>query len=89
MPCYVDKAIYPFGRMVMCHLVADTPNELHAMADRIGVARKWFQEKASFPHYDICKSKRALAIKFGAKEFESRRQQVDFMNRVKPSWHLL
>lgn len=68
MSVYVDSAIWPFGRMVMCHMIADSPEELHAMADRIGVARKWFQRppKASFWHYDIAKSKRALAVAAGA-----------------------
>ena len=68
MPVYVDKARNGYGRMLMCHMVADTIEELHAMADTIGVKRKWFQGDASFPHYDICQSKRALAIKNGATE---------------------
>ena len=53
--------------MTMCHMLADTVEELHEMADKIKVPRKWFQN-ARYPHYDICKSKRALAVKFGAKE---------------------
>ena len=67
MAVYVDKARHPFGRMVMCHMMADTLEELHAMADQIGVARRWFQNKRS-PHYDICLSKRALAVGNGAVE---------------------
>ena len=43
--------------MKMCHMLADTLDELHAMADRIGVARRHFQTDSSAPHYDICKSK--------------------------------
>ena len=58
MTVYVDDMRAPFGRLVMCHMIADTPAELHAMADRIGVARKWFQNKGSGPHYDIALSKR-------------------------------
>lgn len=68
MSVYVDESIYPYGRMMMCHMVADTPEELHEMADRIGVARRWFQDKPKYKHYDICKAKRALAVEFGAKE---------------------
>jgi len=66
MPVYVDHYFAPYGRMEMSHMIADTLPELHAMADRIGVARRWFQSKSSTPHYDVCKAKRELAIKFGA-----------------------
>jgi hypothetical protein len=68
MAVYVGDIEYPFGRMLMSHMVADTNEELHAMADKIGVARKWFQgaPKHILEHYDICKSKKTLAISFGA-----------------------
>lgn len=62
MTVFVDDMKAPFGRMVMCHMIAHTDAELHAMADRIGIARKWFQGD----HYDIALSKRALAVRFGA-----------------------
>lgn len=55
--------------MLMCHMVADTREELLAMADRIGVARKWIQSPGTpREHFDICKSKRILAVAAGAKE---------------------
>jgi hypothetical protein len=66
---YVDNMDAPFGRMTMCHMLADTHDELVAMADKIGVARKWIQKAGQpFEHLDICKSKKALAVRFGAKE---------------------
>ncbi len=68
---YVDEPIWPFGRMMMCHMIADNLDALNSMADRIGVERRWFQDKPGHPHYDICKSKRALAVKLGAVEIES------------------
>lgn len=62
-----DSPIGRYGRMKMSHLLADTDEELHAMADRIGVARKWWQAPPRHSsHYDIAKSKRALAIEYGA-----------------------
>lgn len=69
MTVYVDDMEAAFGRLVMCHMIADTAAELHAMADAIGVARKYFQAPPWHrPHYDISKSKRALAVKLGAVE---------------------
>jgi hypothetical protein len=74
--------------MIMCHMVADTPNELHAMADRIGVARRWFQDPktmgVSTPHYDVCRSKRALAVAAGAIECD-RKGFVDHVRRIRAS----
>jgi hypothetical protein len=72
MTVYVDDMRARFGRMVMCHMMADTLDELHAMADRIGVARKWLQDVPSGVHYDIALSKRALAVKAGAVEITLR-----------------
>lgn len=68
MTVYVDNARLSFGRMKMAHLLSTDLEELHQMADKIGVARKWFQSKASTPHYDICLSKRKLALELGAVE---------------------
>ena len=61
---YIDDMNAPFRRMIMCHMIADTEEEVHQMADKIGVARKWYQRN----HYDICLSKKKLAIQHGAKE---------------------
>src|SRR5690606_3654958 len=73
MTVYVDPARHPFGRMMMCHMMADTTEELLAMADRIGIARKWLQRAGTaYEHFDIAKSKRAMAIAAGAVEVDSR-----------------
>lgn len=65
---YVDDMRAPFGRMLMCHMIADTHKELVEMADAIGVARKWIQDPGNRgEHFDICRSKRAAAIRAGAK----------------------
>jgi hypothetical protein len=77
MSVYVDTMRAPFGRMLMCHMWADTREELFAMADRIGVARRWFQRPdylgipgmhASWEHFDVAQSKRRLAVAAGAIE---------------------
>lgn len=71
MSVYVDDMRARYRRMILCHMLADSVDELHAMADRIGVARRWFQ----VDHYDICLAKRALALRAGAVEI-SRREAV-------------
>jgi hypothetical protein len=86
MSVYVDRARNAYGRMLMCHMIADTPDELHAMADRIGIARRWFQQppKASFWHYDIAQSKRAIAVAAGAIDCE-RNAFVEALRKIRAS----
>ena len=76
MAVYVDDVRHRFGNMVMCHLWADTLDELLGMVDTIGVQRKWIQghptlsfgkhRNASWVHFDIALSKKTLAIAAGA-----------------------
>ena len=75
MSVYVDRPIWPFRGMLMCHMVADSPEELHAMADKIGIQRSWFQSfaKTRRPHYDVSEPKRMLAVQFGAIEVDAAR----------------
>lgn len=72
MSVYVDQERNRFGRMVMCHMWADTLPELHQMAASIGMDRAWFQP-LSFPHYDVSLTRRAKALKLGAVEVDRRR----------------
>ena len=65
---YVGRNEYPYGRMKMSHMMADTIEELHNMANAIGVDRKHFQNKKDKPHYDVCKQKKQIAIRYGAIE---------------------
>jgi len=73
MTVYVDAPLWRYGRMKTCHLMADTEEELLEMVDRIGVARKHHQHPGTArSHFDICLSKRRLALWFGAKEADSK-----------------
>ena len=69
MAVYVDDMRAAYGRMKMCHMIADSTEELLAMADTIGVDRKWLQKPGHWQeHFDIALSKRALAVNAGAVE---------------------
>jgi hypothetical protein len=73
MPVYVDNMAASYGRMKMCHMVADTSDELLTMADKIGVARRWLQKAGTAQeHFDICLAKRAAAVRSGAIEIDMR-----------------
>jgi hypothetical protein len=73
MAVYVDNMRARFGRMIMCHMLADTRAELDAMADRIGVSRRWIQKAGTVQeHYDIALSARAKAVAAGAIEIDVR-----------------
>src|ERR1700692_1404659 len=53
------------------HLVADTDDELHAFAARMGMRREWFQHKEGRPHqahYDVPERARPTALGRGAVE---------------------
>ena len=70
---YVDDAKLKFGRMTMCHMIADTTDELVAMADKLGVARKWIQAAETYrEHFDVCVTMRAKAVAAGAVEITQR-----------------
>jgi hypothetical protein len=51
------------------HLQADTLEELHEFADRLGLRREWFQSKPGRPendHYDLSGRGRERALELGA-----------------------
>lgn len=66
MPVYVDDERIPWRGRLWGHLVADTLDELHCFAGNLGLKRDWFQESATYPHYDITTAVRAKALQMGA-----------------------
>lgn len=78
MTVYVDHAfaVGDWGRWSGGgHLQADTVDELHEFAARIGLRREWFQSKPGRPqndHYDVTRDRRELAIKLGAVDEDRR-----------------
>jgi hypothetical protein len=58
--------------MKMSHMFAHTDEELHQMADRIGLARRWFQGD----HYDVSITLRKKALIHGAVEVTLRQSTL-------------
>lgn len=77
MPVYVDELfVWPAKEKQAhrlgeknghrwCHMIADTEDELHIMAQAIGLRRAWFQTKGT-PHYDLTPGRRKKALWNGA-----------------------
>lgn len=88
MPVYVD----PMRRCIpnknwkwdkSCHMFADDLEELHNMAEKIGLKRGWFQD-GRLPHYDLTPNKRKQAIQHGANEVgPDRKEIVQHYNRCR------
>jgi hypothetical protein len=70
--CYVDAVReYPDAGLRhtrFCHLLADTREELHAMADELGIPRRYFQDHPWRWHHDLPEPLRPRAVELGARE---------------------
>ena len=71
MTVYVDELVrYPGAKPPFdkgsCHLSADTLDELHDFAAKIGMKRAWFQDHKLLPHYDLTPARRIVAVRLGA-----------------------
>jgi uncharacterized protein DUF4031 len=87
MTVYVDNAriLATVGRHISrwSHLTADTKDELHDFAARLGLRRSYFQtckatrwcppETCPHWHYDLTASKREQALRIGAQPMDTRR----------------
>ena len=65
MAVYVDDAVIWWRGQRWAHLMADTLDELHAMAARLGMPRRAFQDKPSGAHYDVTVELREQALRLG------------------------
>ncbi len=66
MAVYVDEEGIRWRGREWCHLVADSLDELHTFAAKLGLRRSWFQSKTRYPHYDVTTSVRVRALALGA-----------------------
>jgi hypothetical protein len=55
-----------------CHMTADTQDELHKFALRLGLKLTWFQDHKWGWHYDLVPSRREKAVALGAVELTTR-----------------
>lgn len=90
MTVYVDDMYAPFGRMKMCHMMADTHDELVVMADQIGVSRRWIQNAGNpvHEHFDVSKGARAKAVAAGAYEITYIPGLGELLDRRRTPGHL-
>jgi hypothetical protein len=70
--CYVDAIqSYPDAGLrftEFCHLLADTREELHAMAEALGIPERFFQDHPWRWHHDLPAPLRPQAVELGARE---------------------
>ncbi|AWV08587.1 DUF4031 domain-containing protein [Marilutibacter maris] len=84
MSVYVDDAVTQWRGRRWAHLMADTLDELHAFAARLGIPRHAFQNKTSGAHYDVPSDLRERALALGAVAISRHRdrEQVRAVIRV-------
>ena len=66
MTVYVDDAVTLWRGQRWAHLMADSLDELHAFAVRLGMPRRAFQDRRSGAHYDVTAELRERALALGA-----------------------
>jgi hypothetical protein len=79
MAVYVDDSRIRWRGLEWSHLIADTTDELHAFAGRLGLERGLFHRRPERPwkdHYDIPEAQRRVAIGRGARPITSREAAV-------------
>jgi Protein of unknown function (DUF4031) len=88
---YVDDAHIRARGRVWSHLVADTADELHEAAAKLGLRREWAQDKGRTLHYDVPSELRDHAIAAGValpitwQELVSRRETISpLVRRINP-----
>lgn len=83
MACYVDGLVRSVAQGAQarrigarnghrwCHMLADSPDELHHMAEKIGLHPAFFQlSRTGVPHYDLTLTRRRAAVVHGAIEVD-------------------
>lgn len=76
-----------------CHMFSRGHDqaELHRMAEKVGLERRYFQDREGFPHYDLTPRRRVAVILKGAKAMSSA-EFKDWLRRMRlpdrgHEWH--
>lgn len=79
MAVYVDDYFTAWRGMIMCHMVADTHEELVEFATKtLGMKAEWIQAPGTYrEHFDVSKTLRGRALRNGAVAI-TRRDLVEF-----------
>lgn len=88
MAAYVDEAVWEWRGQLWCHLLADSLDELHDFAQSIGLKKEWFQGHTKYPHYDMNKNRRYVAVKKGAIEID-KKTTIEKAKKLKAEFELL
>jgi hypothetical protein len=78
---YVDDSRIPWRGHEWSHLTADSTEELHAFAERLGLDRWLFHQQHGRPwkdHYDVPEAKRRQAVGHGARPV-TRREAAEML----------
>lgn len=59
-------------------MTADTEEELHRFARKLGLRREWFQDKPHHQHYDLVSAKHAKAVELGAVHLSMREYAANY-----------
>ncbi|MGB3500004.1 MAG: DUF4031 domain-containing protein [Mesorhizobium sp.] len=84
MAVYVDDPIWPHAGRLWCHMLADSEDELHAFAARLGLKRSSYQGPpvTKNPHYDLTAFERNRALRIGAVAV-TRHEIVQILRRLR------
>ncbi len=72
----MDDAVTLWRGRRWAHLMADTLEELHAFAARLGLPRRAFQDRRSGAHYDVDAALRSVALALGAQPISRHRDRA-------------
>lgn len=67
------------------HMFADSDEELHKFAKKIGIKKKWFQDHNTLKHYDVFGSKYHKALELGAIEVGTVFLSSMILSKIQPA----